>query len=416
MPPLQRTFAAPPCPKDCGGGLTRSALRNADVRTCDKCGVSEPGVVIALSCYNCDVDYCAACAGVRDDRPATRPRQPATPRRTRFADEVDEPSEGDDEASDDPSDGENAEGTADATPSPRKRERQKSRAFHGHVSEFSWESPGAELPPGTAETPDERKVRKLAHEAWGTAIRNQTNLAVDVVMARVGVEARIANRMLLKLCDEIPGFIDQLRTLGFLQREHHVAKCDVADTLEREVFNDDATLRMQYDEHHSLSTRQLILAREVFNYASQPGAEPGRVVISVPPKPNPSRKRDPDAVSAESNLRMGISPQPRLLPYVFKHPNGTKALVDERLAGEDFYLAPEVEKDDGSKAFSFDACARPALSMAGTTCAAASSVIGGDMPTSTSSSRPESNGDYRRRSRARARSHASRRRARALAS
>ena len=238
MPPAQRTFAAPPCPNRCGGELTRSVLRNGDLKTCDKCGASEPSAVIELSCYHCDVDYCASCAGVRDDRPATRLRQPATPRRTRFADEVEEPAEGDDEASDRPSDDENAEGTAEgtaATPSP-KRERTKSRGFRGRVSELSWDSPGAKPPPGTVETPEERKARKLEHDVWVAAVRNQTNLAVDVAMARVGVEARIANRLLLKLCDELPGFIDQLRTLGFLQREHHVAKCEVADMLERDVF------------------------------------------------------------------------------------------------------------------------------------------------------------------------------------
>lgn len=286
---------------------------------------------------------------------------PQAQRRARFQDDDEEVEEEEDEEPD----GHAADAEQSAAKKKKRNEDWKcSERFKGHKTIVPYHNPYPKPPEGTVLSEAEEKERKKKSRAWTKSVHEQTDYLVDATNARDGVQARLVNRLILKMTDQHPGFIEQLRSLGALQREHHVAKREVARQLEQFVFTDDATVDMLYDERHSLSTRQLEMLRSRYNHVRMPDGSVGRIVLSSPPQPN--AKRDPDAVSFESNAKMAIVDEPNLLPFIFKHAKEAKRKADALLASEDFYMPPETKDEDGtSLGYSFEGCARPTLQLIG---------------------------------------------------
>ena len=77
--------------------------------------------------------------------------------------------------------------------------REKRRDDSGGTHRVKCPTPRA----GTVESPEVKKQRLLDHKAWANSIHEQTELVVAEVKARRGVEARIVNRLLLRLTREI---------------------------------------------------------------------------------------------------------------------------------------------------------------------------------------------------------------------
>ena len=103
---------------------------------------------------------------------------------------------------------------------------------------------------GRPETPQEIKEREGKHRAWREAVQEHTNAMLDSIQLRSGCEARVFNRMGLELCEKLPGFRDQLLSLGFMQRERHAAISELAEQMEN-------TLKLLYDDKDPLKTRQV---------------------------------------------------------------------------------------------------------------------------------------------------------------
>jgi hypothetical protein len=58
----------------------------------------------------------------------------------------------------------------------------------------------------------------------------------EAVKLRRGCEARVMNRVLMHLAEELPDFRDQLRGLGFMKQERHVAKREVVEDQQSMLF------------------------------------------------------------------------------------------------------------------------------------------------------------------------------------
>ena len=168
------------------------------------------------------------------------------------------------------------------------------------------------------------------------------------------------NRVLMRMAKDHPHFVEQLNSLGFMKQQFHGAKTQVAEMLDASVFTVDTTLAMMHDEKHSMSTRQVAMARDKLNWIQLEDDTIGRVIFSEPPEAN--NGRDPDTVTEESFADLGISPKVTLLPFIFKTPQEVKKEADASIENEEFFLP-----DESAEGFAFEGCAQPALEQLGKT-------------------------------------------------
>ena len=89
-----------------------------------------------------------------------------------------------------------------------------------------FDSPGKE-PLDADGLPKDKKVMQKEHNAWLERVRMHAAQCLETVKLRKGIEARTLNRILMSVCDEDPDVRQQLRKLGFMQQERHLAKMEV---------------------------------------------------------------------------------------------------------------------------------------------------------------------------------------------
>ena len=224
---------------------------------------------------------------------------------------------------------------------------------------------------GQPETGAEKKKRENEHEAWRRVIADHVHGMVEAIMLRSGCEARVFNRMGLELCEKLPGFRDQLLSLGWMQLERHAAVSELAQMLDNTVFTTENTLKLLYDEKDPLSTRQISKLRAAYTYVELADGEPGRVMWSQAPVCN--SRHDPDTPSEDHYSAAGIPTKDTLMPFIFKTPAAAKEMADAMNEGEEFFMPewtkPEIDEAGkavpGTSEYALEGCARPALDLLG---------------------------------------------------